>query len=652
MHRFLKAGLLAFFLFALPSASFAETPIISGAADISIEATTTAGAFVSFTITATDATGAVPVICTPPSGSVFAIGTTSVSCIADNGTASSIASFFVGVSEAATSSATTTPVADPTFSIEKDVELPGGCDITDTAGVSHHFPTASSSSEHLGICALMKAKDAGHITSFTIIDFGWGLWLDSIDGLATTADWSSYWALSHNGVSASVGLSDLAIAGGDTVRLDYASTTGTSTVILHIIASSAPASTPTFAGGSDPYAAQRAPRAFDASAALAFLTSAQLSDGSFGSALLSDWAAIAYATADGGDTEARLRSFILSANPALSSVTDYERHAMALQALGIDPYAGTGMNAIVPIVAAFDGAQIGDPHLDNDDIFALIPLMHAGHGSSDDIIAKTAAFVISAQEIDGSWDTSVDMTAAAIQALVPLSSLADVPAALSRAEGYLRSQQGSDAGWGNGFSTSWVLQAIAALGQTPAQWTKGDRTPLDALAALQQGDGGVESASSGASTRTWATAYAIPAAAGKQWRALLASFPKPNSASASAGPPAGGAAATSTSSATSTEAATSTAPSATSTPAVATSTPDIATSSLPVTTVAATTSVSAPVPFRANTATAKPALQTDTGASSAPRQVAAAASAQPDGRLASFFRRFFGSVGSFFRRLF
>jgi hypothetical protein len=58
-------------------------PVLSGLADQTVPATGATGAVVSFTVTAQDAIdGAVPVICTPTSGSTFAVGQTKVECSA------------------------------------------------------------------------------------------------------------------------------------------------------------------------------------------------------------------------------------------------------------------------------------------------------------------------------------------------------------------------------------------------------------------------------------------------------------------------------------------------------------------------------------------------------------------------------------------
>lgn len=61
-------------------------PVLTLPADISVQATSTSGAIVNYTATAKDVVdGAVAVLCSPTSGSTFPIGTTSVSCTAQDG---------------------------------------------------------------------------------------------------------------------------------------------------------------------------------------------------------------------------------------------------------------------------------------------------------------------------------------------------------------------------------------------------------------------------------------------------------------------------------------------------------------------------------------------------------------------------------------
>jgi len=72
----------------------APPPELTVPADITAEATSSAGAVVSYSATATN--GAV-VVCSPPSGSTFALGQTTVQCSATNGAGSDEGSFHVTV---------------------------------------------------------------------------------------------------------------------------------------------------------------------------------------------------------------------------------------------------------------------------------------------------------------------------------------------------------------------------------------------------------------------------------------------------------------------------------------------------------------------------------------------------------------------------
>src|SRR3989344_1060944 len=272
----------------------------------------------------------------------------------------------------------------------------------------------------------------------------------------------------------------------------------------------------------------------DVGKALQFLIANQKTDGSFGStgspqggsALYTDWAAIAFGGMGESEAKQKIIGYFKSANDNLTSATDYERRAMALMALGINPYNGTSINYIDKILERFDGTQIGDPALVNDDIFAIFPLMKSGYSADDSIIQKTVSFIISKQKSDGSWENSIDLTAAAIQSLIAgqVSPSADY---LLKAKAYLANQQKPDGGFGNSFSTSWAIQAIAALDDSTLNWVKINATPDNSLFLIQQLDGGLETISVDNGTRIWVTAYAIPAALGKTWDSILTGFSKP-----------------------------------------------------------------------------------------------------------------------------
>ena len=264
---------------------------------------------------------------------------------------------------------------------------------------------------------------------------------------------------------------------------------------------------------------------------LGFLDAHQRTDGSFGSDLYSDWAAVAYgATAGHATARDRLKTFLATDPLDGALLTDNERRAMALAALGVDPARGGQENYIQKIITAFDGSQFGDPTLYNDDIFAIIILSRAGY-AGDEMLVRAGHFVVTTQKGNGGSNASVgagwdgpDITAAAIQALAALGSSAEFATSLASARAYLETTQGTDGGWGSSFATSWVMQAFKAASVDPRSVVKNGKHGYDALALLQQSDGGMEDVATPLDTRVWATAYAVSAATEKTWRDILASF--------------------------------------------------------------------------------------------------------------------------------
>lgn len=260
--------------------------------------------------------------------------------------------------------------------------------------------------------------------------------------------------------------------------------------------------------------------------AIQYLTNVQQSDGSFsGLDLYSDWAALALGASNTtGAIRTKLLSYFTANNSVHSLVTDNERHAMALLALGQNPYSFNGTNFIAPILSSFDGTQFGDASLVNDDVFAIIVLQKTGYTSTDTEISQAVSFVVGKQLPNGSWENSVDMTSAAVQALARFDSLTGVSTALTNAGTYLQNNQNTDGGWGNISSSAWATGAMNALGTT---WTKNSKSPSDYFATVQAIDGGTNPTSDSVENRTWATSYAIPAVLGKTWFNSMTAVARP-----------------------------------------------------------------------------------------------------------------------------
>ena len=69
-----------------------------------------------------------------------------------------------------------------------------------------------------------------------------------------------------------------------------------------------------------------------------FLSSKQDGSGAIGADLYTDWSAIGLSAIDGfGSEKTKIASYVTSHGTTGTWLPDYERHAMALLALGLDP---------------------------------------------------------------------------------------------------------------------------------------------------------------------------------------------------------------------------------------------------------------------------------------------------------------------------
>lgn len=388
----------------------------------------------------------------------------------------------------------------------------GTVTLTDNTGSGHSAPARSV------LAVLSEIDETSPEFGISVLKYfsEWSSFF--IDCMATPANPSmcGWWQYRVNEIYPDLGMDSYILSGGETVYVFFDSYQPVSSF------------TALSSGGSgnffSKFTQSEAPhREFNADKAIRFLENNQNESGLIGSAsLYSDWAAIALGA--GGESSARekLRQYLLR-NPSPGQLlTDYERRAMALLALGLDPYSSASTNYIQKIMEGFDGTQFGDPNLINDDIFALIPLLQSGYTNSDKEIAQSIAFLLRAQREDGSWGGDTDMTSSAVQALSQAASTSDVQDALLKARAYLTSKQNGTGGFGNIYSTSWAMQAISALQERPGSWSKNSHTPEDYVEMLQAEDGGIRiSETDSLDNRIWATSYAIPASLEKTWGDIL-----------------------------------------------------------------------------------------------------------------------------------
>lgn len=275
---------------------------------------------------------------------------------------------------------------------------------------------------------------------------------------------------------------------------------------------------------------------FDYEKALDYLASQQKSDNTFGAELYTDWAALSFASSsDEKYTELKnkLIKYFSENKFSGTSLTDFERHAIALMSLNLNPYNINNTNYIEKISSFFNNqsSQFGDENLDTDDIFALIVLQNAGFTESDLQISKTIDFILSKQKENGSWDENVDITSAGIAGLVKFTkdnkNSEKISSSLNKAKEYLKSKQDEKASWENVSSASWAINSILSLSEKVEDWQKNNTNPLDYLAEQQEPDGSIKIlATENLETKIWKTSYAATAASGKTWNQIMHEFPK------------------------------------------------------------------------------------------------------------------------------
>lgn len=243
--------------------------------------------------------------------------------------------------------------------------------------------------------------------------------------------------------------------------------------------------------------------------ALDYLRGEQATDGSIGGFSASAWVTMAIAAA-GEDPH----DWKIGANPSLidylaanannaTSTTDYARMILAIEAAQENSTNFGGIDFIAQLKASYDGIQIGDESLVNDDFWGVMALISAGEDSGSDIIQNSLLFIKDCQQPDGgwgfdaiaSWGTDVDSTAAAIMALIAAGESPNSTAVINGLA-YIRANQSDNGGflsWGatNADTNAWAISAIVAAGQDPtsADWTNNNNTPVDDLMGFQQGNG-------------------------------------------------------------------------------------------------------------------------------------------------------------------
>lgn len=423
---------------------------------------------------------------------------------------------------------------DNFLNIDATVDVSKTCELLDIDGNSHLY--GDSEDSYLGICALDALIKGNYIENVGLSNQypSMGLFVTSFNDKEADSN-SEYWAIyqqSSSDVSAVLalsGISTLEINQGDIIFFRLSDFMGIETgdfVIIRINsliqeeAVDEEENNENNGGGGGNSGGSINEKVFSVENAISFLFSQYEEDQSLGGEMYLDWFAIAIANSDNSSLKSNLINYLKNEPINSSVITDYQRRAMALMALGLNPYSEAEIDYIKKIVDSFDGLQLGEIDLVNDDIFGLIVLQNAGYDEDDEIIDKVIAYIISRQNNNGSWG-SIDMTSASIMALNNFKNINEVKNVISKAENYLLENQNEDGGFDNIFSTSWAIQALSSNNLYKDEVKDG----LKYLADYQNIDGGIEY-QGGITNRIWATAYAIPAVLKMSWKDILFSFDK------------------------------------------------------------------------------------------------------------------------------
>jgi energy-coupling factor transport system substrate-specific component len=275
----------------------------------------------------------------------------------------------------------------------------------------------------------------------------------------------------------------------------------------------------------------------DVSRELAYLGSAQSSNGGWGSAagqpsseLYSAWAAIGIAAAGRNPQSVRRDGHtVLEALRAqagtLEGPGDDERTMLALRACGA-PVATLAGKHLLGDLLRYRAGDGSFSHQVNLTAFAIFALRAAGRSAGDPAVRAAGAWIARQQDSDGGFNfaarggsSDVDDTAAALQGLIDAGVHSG--AGVTRAVAFLLRAQNPDGGFparpggeSNAQSTAWAVQGLTASGHNvEAVRRRGSRSPLGYIESLVASNGSVRYSRTSAQTPVWVTAQALTALA-------------------------------------------------------------------------------------------------------------------------------------------
>ncbi len=170
------------------------------------------------------------------------------------------------------------------------------------------------------------------------------------------------------------------------------------------------------------------------------------------------------------------------------TATDYEKRILAITAMGENPSSLSSENFVAKLESMFDGSQIGDPSLLNDDIFGA--LAFASASISNSAVSGARQYILSHQNGDGGWGYGIGVSSDSNTTAAAIAALAASGGVPGGAVGYLNQSQDSSGGYGytpgdaaDGASTAWVMWGLRAANQSIPQ------EATDFLSSLQTSGG-------------------------------------------------------------------------------------------------------------------------------------------------------------------
>lgn len=221
-----------------------------------------------------------------------------------------------------------------------------------------------------------------------------------------------------------------------------------------------------------------------------------------------EWSIMAHASVDQNVGQGFLSGPLNS-----GTATDYEKRILAITAVGADPATISSENFVSKLKGMFDGSQIGDQGLINDDIFGVLALVSAG--INDNVVSSSRQFILSHQNSDGGFGFATNVGSDSNTTAAAITALAATGGAPGNAVSYLNQSKDSSGGYGftpgqdaDGASTAWVIWGLRSAGQViPSQAT-------DFLNDLQLANGSFKWRPSDSNGSALVTAYAVIALSG------------------------------------------------------------------------------------------------------------------------------------------